>query len=153
MREPTVGGGDGLQVIYTVGYEGRVVDDLIALLRDRGVVVLIDARYRAQSRKPGFSKTRLALALSQCGIAYQHRRDLGTPPDMMRQRRVTGQYEMQEYARYLDDNIDVVVRTADDLSGQVIAILCYERYPELCHRSVVADRLARLTGARVEHLV
>lgn len=37
-------------VIYTVGYEGRMVDDLLAVLGGRNVSVLIDARYRAQSR-------------------------------------------------------------------------------------------------------
>ena len=149
-RNPTA---KGTPIIYTVGYEGRSVDDLVSILRSRDVAVLVDARYRAQSRKRGFSKTGLAHTLAQDGIDYQHRRDLGTPPEMMLQRRVAGHYELQEYARYLDANSDAVVRAADAISGQIIAILCYERDPELCHRSVVATRLADLTGSRVEHLI
>ena len=141
------------KVIYTVGYEGRTIDQLTAVLRGLGVEVLVDARYRAHSRKPGFSKTRLAEALSNSGIDYQHRRDLGTPPELMRQRRDTGHYEIEAYANYLDENLEAVARAAEAVTGQVIAILCYERDPELCHRTVVADRLARLIGARIEHLM
>src|SRR3712207_8952846 len=43
---------------------------------------LIDVRYRPQSRRPGMSKTRLGELLAEHGIAYEHRRALGTPPDL-----------------------------------------------------------------------
>jgi hypothetical protein len=40
---------------------------------------------------------------------------------------------------------------AGSLSGRV-ALLCYERNPAECHRSLVAVALARKTRANVEHL-
>ena len=43
---------------------------------------LIDVRYRPQSRRAGMSKTRLGELLGDHGIAYEHRRALGTPPDI-----------------------------------------------------------------------
>lgn len=95
----------------------------------------------------------MACALAQNGISYEHRRDLGTPPEITLQRRVSGHDELAEYARCLDDHSDAVARAAESLTGQAVAIVCYEREPHLRHRSLVADRLATLTGARIELLM
>ncbi len=48
----------------------------------RGVQRVIDVRFRPQSRRPGMSKTRLGDMLGDQGIAYEHRKALGTPPDL-----------------------------------------------------------------------
>ena len=40
--------------LYTIGYEGAVVDDLIATLRRAGVADLIDVRANPYSRRPEF---------------------------------------------------------------------------------------------------
>ena len=37
--------------------------------------------------------------------------------------------------------------------ARVIALCCVERLPEACHRSLVATHLARVLGAKVEHLL
>ena len=36
--------------------------------------------------------------------------------------------------------------------AKVIALFCVEREPQACHRSLVAERLARDLGARVKHI-
>src|SRR3954464_14665968 len=68
--------------IWTIGYERLLPDELVAELRAAGVQRLIDVRYRPQSRRAGMSKTRLGELLREHGIAYEHRRALGTPPDI-----------------------------------------------------------------------
>ena len=140
-----------IEVILTIGYEGRSIEEVIELLKAKRVQVLVDARARAQSRKHGFSKTRLAEAVSAAGIEYQHRRDLGTPPNLMKQMKESGHYELKEYAKYLDGDNAAITRAAEELAGR-IALLCYELDPNQCHRSVVADRLSRVTGAPIEHV-
>ena len=68
-REPDAGrgvpggpcGGDAAAMaapVCTIGYEGATPDALIATLRAAGVRVLVDVRALANSRRPGFAKTR-----------------------------------------------------------------------------------------------
>src|SRR3954470_1012088 len=68
--------------IWTVGYEKLLPPALVAELEAAGVRRVIDVRFRPQSRRPGMSKTRLGALLAEHGIAYEHRRELGTPADM-----------------------------------------------------------------------
>ncbi|MBN2974377.1 DUF488 domain-containing protein [Roseomonas aeriglobus] len=57
-------------MLATIGYERSTLPDFIATLRLAGTTVLVDIRDRAQSRRPGFSKTSLSEALSEAGILY-----------------------------------------------------------------------------------
>ena len=68
--------------LFTIGYERLLPPELVNELRLAGVERLIDVRYRPQSRRPGMSKTRLGEMLGDHGIAYEHRKTLGTPPDI-----------------------------------------------------------------------
>src|SRR5256885_15396887 len=68
--------------LWTIGYERLLPEALVAELRAAGVRRVLDVRFRPQSRRPGMSKTRLGALLGEHGIAYEHRRELGTPADM-----------------------------------------------------------------------
>ena len=72
----------GVPTILTIGYEKLLPPELVAELQAAGVERVIDVRFRPQSRRPGMSKTRLGQLLGDHGIAYEHRRELGTPADM-----------------------------------------------------------------------
>src|SRR3954451_24661698 len=65
--------------LFTIGYEGKTLDEFLGELRDAGVERVIDVRAVAASRRPGFSKTALGNALRENGIDYRHFRALGTP--------------------------------------------------------------------------
>src|ERR687894_2134117 len=72
----------GMPALWTIGYERLLPPELVAELEAAGVERVIDVRYRPQSRRPGMSKTRLGDLLASHGIAYEHRKALGTPPDL-----------------------------------------------------------------------
>ena len=57
--------------LWTVGYEKLWPDALVAELEAAGVQRVLDVRFRPQSRRPGMSKTKLALKLAEHGIAYE----------------------------------------------------------------------------------
>ncbi len=69
-----------LPTLLTVGYEDAELDAFLDTLHAAGVTLLVDTRERAQSRRRGYSKTALGLALKDRGIGYRHLRALGTPP-------------------------------------------------------------------------
>src|SRR5918997_2010562 len=71
-----------MTALWTIGYERLLPDALVAELVAAGVERVLDVRFRPQSRRPGMSNTRLGERLAAHGIAYEHRRALGTPSDL-----------------------------------------------------------------------
>ena len=132
--------------LWTIGYERLLPEALVAELRAAGVGRVIDVRFRPQSRRPGMSKTRLAALLGEHGIAYEHRRALGTPPDLRVLFRAGRLAEAAEaYRRHVEahagDDLDAL---ADELPGApATALLCLEADPAGCHRRLVAEALVR----------
>jgi uncharacterized protein (DUF488 family) len=109
---------------------------------------LLDVRYRPQSRRPGMSKTRLGQALAERGIAYEHRRELGTPPDIrwfFKNNRVAEGREAYR-AQLPDDAVDALAREL----AVPTALMCLEADPAVCHRRVITEALhSRLPGLEV----
>jgi uncharacterized protein (DUF488 family) len=107
-------------------------EPLVAELSAAGVERLIDVRFRPQSRRPGMSKTRLAARLSEAGIAYEHRRALGTPPELRalyRARRI--EEAAAEYRRHVEAHAaEDLDELAHELAGAPrTALLCLEAEP------------------------
>ena len=71
-----------MTTVWTIGYEALWPDALVAELSAAGVERVLDVRLPPQSRRPGISKTKLALKLAEHGISYEPRRELGTPLDI-----------------------------------------------------------------------
>src|SRR5215213_4745951 len=65
--------------LFTIGYEGRALDELIAILASNKIDRVIDVRDLPLSRRRGFSKTPLCTALGGAGIEYLHMREAGNP--------------------------------------------------------------------------
>src|SRR5690349_22733695 len=118
-----------MPTIWTIGYERLLPAELVAELEAAGVERLIDVRYRPQSRRPGMSKTRLGQLLADHGIAYEHRRALGTPPDLrwlFRAGRVAegGAAYREHVEREAPDALDALAAELD--AAPPTALLCLE---------------------------
>ena len=68
--------------LYTIGYEGRDIDEFVSLLKDNRITRLIDVREIPFSRKKGFSKSRLNERLQNENIDYVHIKALGSPSEI-----------------------------------------------------------------------
>lgn len=143
------------KTIWTIGYEGRTLDELLDALKQAGVELLIDVRAVAASRRPGFSKTALSGALREEGIDYLHLRPLGTPK-AGREAARSGRYADMEriYDVHLETpEAEVAMIQADEAASEKrSALLCYEHEAEHCHRSIVTDRLVDRSGYSVVNL-
>jgi len=133
-----------MPTIWTIGYERLRPEMLAAELQAAGVERVIDVRERAQSRKPGMSKTRLGQMLGEHQIAYEHRRALGTPPELRHLYR-TNKVERAAAAfrEHVEgtarEELDALAAELDD--GPRTALLCLEEEPRHCHRRVITDAL------------
>lgn len=139
--------------IFTIGYEGATVPEFLAALQRAGVERVIDIRAVPNSRRPGFSKTPLRNALAEAGIDYVHLRALGTPADGRAAARAGQKDELKRiYAGQLElpEAIAETGKMLDLSREKPSALLCYERDPAACHRTLLLDAVA--PDAEVEDL-
>jgi uncharacterized protein (DUF488 family) len=135
--------------LWTIGYERLLPEMLVAELSAAGVRRVIDVRFRPQSRRPGMSRTRLAALLAEHGIAYEHRRALGTPPDLRVLFRAGRLEEARvAYGRHVEATAhrDLDALAAELPGAPPTALLCLEADPAGCHRRLVAEAVARRRG-------
>ena len=131
--------------IFTIGYEGTTVGEFVAALQSAGVERVIDVRALPLSRRPGFSKSPLRAALEEAGIEYLHLKALGTPADGRAAARA-GRHEDLEriYAGQLELP-EAIAQGAQMLAladEKPSALLCFEREPAECHRTLLLDAVA-----------
>lgn len=132
--------------IVSVGYEGRDIDGFVTELVAAGVDTVADVRLNPISRKPGFSKTRLAEALERVGIGYIHLRSLGNPKSNREPFWSGRAEEGKEVFRGLleaSDSSSALQRLSAMAGERVVAVLCFEHDHEQCHRQVVIDEVTR----------
>jgi uncharacterized protein (DUF488 family) len=131
----------------SVGYEGRSIEEFIADLRGRKIDVLVDLRLNAVSRRPGFSKSALGRALDGAGIEYVHLRALGNPKE--NRPAFAGKNVDRGRARYRNllsepGPAEALEQLRDLAACKHVALMCFERDEQRCHRLVVVDELTRV---------
>jgi uncharacterized protein (DUF488 family) len=142
--------------VATIGYEGVTPTELVKALRDARIQLLIDVRAVANSRRPGFSKSALAAKLQAAGIDYLHLRSLGTPADGRAAARAGKHAEMRRIfmgqLKTPEAKEGLTMLGAIVRSGRRACLLCLEADPRHCHRTMVAEALAKRMPLRIEAL-
>jgi uncharacterized protein (DUF488 family) len=128
--------------VFTIGYEQATQAAVIDALQEAGVELLADIRFLPLSRRPGFSKSSLKAAAEEAGIAYRHFKQLGTPAEGREAakrgdhaglaRVYVGQLELPEAMAQMGELREIA-------REKRVALLCYERDPATCHRSLLFD--------------
>jgi uncharacterized protein (DUF488 family) len=139
--------------IFTIGYEATTMAEFLASLKGAGVERVIDVRALPLSRRPGFSKSPLRGALEEAGVDYVHLKALGTPSEGRSAARAGRQEDLERiYAGQLElpEAIVQAEQMRELAAEKPSALLCYERDPAGCHRSLLLAAVAR--DASVTHL-
>lgn len=141
--------------VHTIGYEGASIDDFIATLQLAGVKHLADVRELPQSRRPGFSKNKLAERLALEGITYTHFKALGDPKPG---RDAARSGEMHKFRTIYDSHLNrpegriALNELAEAVKSSSTALMCYERNPQDCHRNIIAACLQADYAVEINHL-
>jgi uncharacterized protein (DUF488 family) len=151
-------GDQNTRLAATIGVYGFTPERFLDALASAGVGRILDVRQRRGVRGSEYAwanSLRLQAALAQAGVAYRHHPELA-PTTELREvqyredaRQGVGKRSRVELAREYRDLGELV----DGLpAAGVFALLCVERDPEACHRSVIAERLAAEHGFAIRHL-
>jgi uncharacterized protein (DUF488 family) len=154
--------------LRTIGVYDFDRASFLAALTGAGVELLLDVRQRRGVRGSAYAwanAQRLQAALAEVGIGYSHLKELAPTTEMRElqyredDRRGEGKRNRTVLApAYVELYTDEVLGSVDLapivgwIGNSAAALLCVERDPEACHRSLIAERLQREFGFEVEHL-
>lgn len=126
--------------IFTIGYEATTMAEFLGALTAAGVEQVIDVRALPLSRRPGFSKTSLAASLAERGIGYVHLKALGTPKagrDAAKKGDVATLEAVYEGHLQLPEAQAQAAQMLALAAEKPSALLCFERDPRHCHRTLL----------------
>ncbi|MEM1611979.1 MAG: DUF488 family protein [Desulfurococcaceae archaeon] len=151
-----------MKVVYSVGYGGRSLSELLNLLKYYGIEVVVDVRRWNRSLKvPEFSGNNLESALKKHNVRYYWLpvlggyRKFGVDVEDLGMAKCFESEGFRAYATYIATKPEVVPfleKLLELTSNSTSAILCRERYPWLCHRKILSDYLV-IKGLKVLHIV
>lgn len=159
-----------MEQLLTIGVYEWDLESFLAALRQHRVELLADVRQRRGVRGARYAwanSRRLQAALQEAEVGYVHLPQLAPTTELRQLQYAVDAHEgvgkrsrqrlADEYARrYMTeilDRADLDAVAAELAPPARVALLCVERDPEACHRSLAAERLAALTGAEVRHLL
>jgi uncharacterized protein (DUF488 family) len=156
--------------IATIGVYGFDVTSFLAALHAADVGLLLDVRQRRGVRGREYAwanSLRLQAALAEAGIAYEHHRELAPTTELRhlqyredarqgvgkRSRAKLAEEYRERYLNEILDRVDLAEIVEALPVDRVSALLCVERDPAACHRSLIAQRMAEEYGVSVGHLL
>src|SRR2546421_10652283 len=148
--------------VTTIGVYGSTLEEFIATLSTAAVRLLLDVRQRRGVRGAEYAwanSRRVQAALAEAGIAYRHHPELAPTTELRRlqyaedARRGVGKRSRVELAPEYVRRYTAEILDRADLASLAertrFALLCVERDPEACHRSLIAARLRAEHGLEV----
>lgn len=139
--------------VFTIGHSTHPIEAFIGLLRQHQIEALVDVRSSPYSRfNPQFNKPALEQSLRETGIKYVFLgRELGArsdDPSCYEGGRVI-------YARLADtelfrSGLDRVLRGAEQYR---VALMCAEKDPLECHRTLLVARALHERGVAIVHIL
>ncbi len=129
--------------LYTLGYEGQSIESFLTALKEHSIECLLDVRELPLSRKRGFSKTALKNHLERNHIKYIHFREFGSPKEIRERLKETKDYVVffKAMENHLADVEDALEEAYHCILENVSCLLCFEKSPKQCHRSLVAQKI------------
>lgn len=156
--------------LATVGVYGFSAETFHAALRAAGAVLVLDVRQRRGVRGSEYAwanARRLEAALEAAAIGYRHLPQLAPTTELRalqyreddrqgvgkRSRVELAEEYRDRYSREILDRVDLAALLSELPADGASVLLCVEREPQACHRSIIAARLERRHGVAVTHIV
>lgn len=140
------------QDIFTIGYSTHRWETFLGLLKRHGVTAIGDVRSQPFSRLPEYNRDVLAAAVKGEGIQYVPLgRELGARRDEP-ECYIDGQAVYERVAQ-LPLFREGIVRLLKGAERFRIALMCAEREPLDCHRTVLVCRHLRPHGLHIRHIL
>ena len=139
--------------LYTIGHSNHKIDDFIGLLRAHEISCIADVRSAPYSRYcPQFNQDQIALALRAADIQYIYLGDkLGARP--ANAHCCDGKRVDFECLAKTEEFKSGLARLIEAASKNRLALMCAEKEPLQCHRSILICRHLRPHALSIKHIL
>lgn len=139
--------------IFTIGHSNHSIEHFVELLEGAGITAIADVRSSPYSRFcPQFNREALKESLSFVGIAYiPMGAEFGarrTEPESLEAGKVV--FEKVAKTKSFQSGVERLVKGVAD---HQVALMCSEKDPIDCHRTVLVARNLSLNGFDVQHIL
>jgi len=139
--------------VYTIGHSTHSADAFVALLTRHGVDAVADVRSSPYSRyNPQFNREDLKATLSEAGIEYVYLGDELGARAKDRTCYVGGRVDYERLAAtpLFQRGLE---RIAAEAEQRRVALMCAEKDPLACHRTILVARHVVARGIAVRHIL
>lgn len=137
-----------MSFLYTIGHSNHPIDTFVALLTGAGVDLVVDVRSVPHSRRfPQFAKKALTNALTEHGIGY---RWMGDALGGLKHRREVATFDQVAATQAFRAALATLVRLTHTHTP---ALMCAEREPMTCHRTILVARHLRDQPVTLAHIL
>ena len=140
------------RTIFTVGHSTHDIDVFVELLKSRGITAVADVRSHPVSRLRHFCRAELERHLKNAGIDYIF---LGKELGARRDERECYVGGRAHYGRigWLPDFRAGIERLEKEATSQNVALMCAEKEPLDCHRTILVGRRLAANGWKIRHIL
>lgn len=139
--------------ILTIGYGGREIGAFLGLLKAFGIELLLDVRSYPVSRfQLDYRKNILKHHLEAAGLSYLY---LGKALGGRREEAscyVEGRIDYERVRRLPTFQEGIAVLDRLRAQGRTLALMCAEKMPERCHRTLLIGETLSAMGVPVSHI-
>ena len=143
--------------LFTIGYEGRSIDEYLNLLIKNNIKILCDVRKNPLSRKYGFSKQSLQKRITELNMQYIHIPNLGINSQLRKGLRTKQDYKNlfflyeKEILPSEENGLSEIIMSLREKNR--VALTCFEAESEMCHRHCISFTLRKKNpNLKIEHL-
>lgn len=139
--------------IYTAGHSNHALETFLGLLAQHGIEEVADVRSSPYSKRyPQFSREALSRALAEAGVQYTFfGKELGartTDASCY----VSGKVSYEKLARTAPFQ-QGLARVVEAARSRRVALMCAEKDPLTCHRTILVARELAPLGVTVLHIL
>ena len=140
-------------IIYTIGHSNYDANQFVTMLHAYSIEIVVDIRSAPYSKYcPQFNKETIVQILNNCGIKYLFLgKELGARPDSP---------ECYEFNKVQFDKVkgtelfkQGMERIKDGISKRTVTLMCSEKDPINCHRTILVSRVLKEEGIEVRHIL
>ncbi len=144
------------KTMFTIGYEGKTIDKYLQILIQNRINTIIDVRKNPYSMKFNFAKKKFSEHLKRVDVDYIHIPELGIESNRRAKLETEEDYK-NLFDHYQKNNflnhVNILKNLYDILNNKErIALTCFERDFNYCHRHIISDYFEAYYKVIVKHL-
>lgn len=144
-----------MKAIYTIGYTSFDVDKFVDVLKKYHITCLIDVRSIPKSSYyKDFDDLNISHILANNGIVYRNYKiEFGARQDNKSFYNIKGYLDFDIFAqsKQFNDGIEKIKKAQE--MGYVVCLMCAEKDPINCHRTILIARNLDKKGFEVKHIL